>query len=92
MLTYKSQSSHKRTSRDSDDTPSPMTKNIGTPDRLLRFAFAILLATAAYRAESLAWQLFLTAGALFCVFQAVTSWCAFYALIGKNTCPVSLKK
>ncbi len=66
----------------------PMTKNIGTPDRLLRLAFAILLAIAAYRAESLPWQLILLAGALFCLFQALTSWCVLYALLGKSTCPI----
>lgn len=65
-----------------------MIKNIGTPDRLLRLAFAILLAIAAYRAESLLWQLVLVAGALFCLFQALTSWCVVYALLGKSTCPM----
>ncbi len=69
-----------------------MTKNIGTPDRLLRLGLAILLAIAAYRTESLVWQLLFAAAALFCVFQAVTSWCAFYALIGKNTCPIPAQK
>lgn len=69
-----------------------MTKNIGTHDRLLRLAFAILLALAAYRANSLPWQVFLIAASLFCVFQAVTSWCALYALLGKNTCPIPTQK
>lgn len=60
------------------------TKNIGTPDRLLRAAFgAGLLVLAFLFASPL---LFVFAG--FCFFEALFSWCGLYAALGKNTCPL----
>ena len=65
-----------------------MTKNIGTKDRLIRLAIAIACFVGAYVATAATIQLFLIAFGLFCVFQATFSWCAWYALLGKNTCPI----
>lgn len=65
-----------------------MTKNIGTKDRLIRLAIAIACFVGAFVSTVAALQLFLVAFGLFCVFQATFSWCAWYALLGKNTCPI----
>ncbi len=60
------------------------TNNIGTPDRLLRAAFGVgLLIWALLSASPL---LFVFAG--FCFFEALFSWCGFYAALGKSTCPL----
>lgn len=60
-----------------------MKKNIGTPDRLLRLAIAILLFILAYWKSS--W-IFLLAG-VFVFFEALFSWCILYQLLGKSSCP-----
>jgi hypothetical protein len=65
-----------------------MTKNIGTKDRLIRLAIAIACFVGAYVARVAVFQLLLVAFGLFCVFQATFSWCAWYALLGRNTCPI----
>lgn len=69
-----------------------MKPNIGTADRILRLVFAILLAGLAIQADSTLWRVVFALGSLFCVYQALTSWCVLYALMGKNTCPLPPQK
>ena len=64
-----------------------MKKNIGTPDRILRLILAIVLFVLAYINQSI----LLLLGGLFCLYEALSSWCAFYALMGKSTCPLPKK-
>lgn len=63
-----------------------MQKNIGTTDRLLRFSIGLIFLVFAW------WQysFILLAVAVFCFYEAAMGWCAFYQLIGKNSC--SLEK
>lgn len=61
-----------------------MKKNIGTADRLLRLAIAIVLLLLAYWKGS--WIL-LVAG-IFVLFEAASSWCVMYQLLGKSSCPI----
>ncbi len=60
-----------------------MKKNMGTPDRLLRLAIAVVLLILAY--WKMSWVLLLAG--LFVVFESVFSWCLFYQIIGRNSCP-----
>lgn len=62
-----------------------MTKNIGSFDRLLRLTIGVVLIVAAilYRSSTLA--IF----GLFTLYEAVSSWCVLYQLIGRNTCPLT---
>jgi hypothetical protein len=62
-----------------------MTRNIGTKDRLIRLAIALLLLVLAW-AESSWIALFF---GLFTLFEVFSSWCIFYQLIGKNSCPIA---
>lgn len=62
-----------------------MQKNIGTTDRLIRLAIAILLLLFAIWQES--W--IIGAISLFTFYEALASWCVFYQLIGKNSCPIN---
>lgn len=68
-----------------------MRQNIGTPDRLIRLGIGIVLLAAGIYAT---YKINLWAGALivligaFSIFEALYGWCAIYALLGKNTCPV----
>ncbi|KIA78209.1 MULTISPECIES: YgaP family membrane protein [Parachlamydia] len=63
-------------------------KNIGTTDRLLRLSFGVVLLALAWWWSS--W--ILLACALFCFYEALASWCVYYQLIGKNSCPISPDK
>jgi hypothetical protein len=60
-----------------------MKKNIGTSGRLLRAGIGILLLGLAWWQSS--W--ILLGFALFTFFEAFASWCIFYQIIGKNSCP-----
>jgi hypothetical protein len=60
-----------------------MKKNIGTPDRLIRLVIALALLGLAYWRGS--WILLLAS--LFVFFEVYFSWCLFYQIIGKNSCP-----
>ncbi|HSX11108.1 MAG TPA: DUF2892 domain-containing protein [Chlamydiales bacterium] len=60
-----------------------MKKNIGTTDRLIRLAMAILLFLLAYWRSS--WVLLLAGIFVFC--EALFSWCIVYQFLGKNSCP-----
>lgn len=64
-----------------------MQKNIGTNDRILRFVIAMLLFLYAFWQGSLLAALF----GIFTLFESLFSWCLFYQLIGKNTCPIDKK-
>lgn len=64
-----------------------VSKNIGTMDRIFRLLlglFSLLLAI------STSWSLVLLFFSGFCVFEAIFSWCGFYAAIGKNSCPINV--
>jgi hypothetical protein len=65
-----------------------MQKNIGKTDRLIRLALGFLLLAYAW------WQTsWIALGlALFTFYEALSSWCLFYQLIGKNTCPIDREK
>lgn len=65
-----------------------MSKNIGTKDRLIRLILGIFSLIGAYAAQEKILMIVLVAFGLFCIFQATFSWCAWYALLGKNTCPI----
>ncbi|MCB1114522.1 MAG: DUF2892 domain-containing protein [Chlamydiia bacterium] len=61
-----------------------MKKNIGLKDRILRLGIAVILLILSWTYES--WILLLIS--LFTFIEVVFSWCAFYQLIGKNTCDI----
>lgn len=61
-----------------------MKKNIGTFDRLLRLGLGIVFLGLAYFYAS--WILAIVG--VFCVYEALVSWCAFYQLLGKDTCNI----
>lgn len=65
-----------------------LKKNIGTTDRWIRFALAVLLLFYAY------WQMSWIAlvCSLFVFFESLMSWCVLYQILGKNSCPVKRKK
>jgi len=65
-----------------------MKSNIGKTDRLIRLSIAIVLLGYAYWYGS--W--IALAGSIFVFFEVFASWCAFYALIGKSSCPMNPKK
>jgi len=61
-------------------------KNIGVRDRLVRLAIAIVLFVFAITTS---WSPILLFFAGFALFEAIFSWCGFYAAIGKNTCSIN---
>lgn len=65
-----------------------MKSNIGEKDRLFRLAIAIVLLIGASFFSS--W--ILLAFSLFVFYETAFSWCLFYQLTGKNTCPISREK
>jgi len=60
-------------------------KNIGNSDRLLRMSIGIALFLIAITTTWSPWLLFFSG---FAFFEAIFSWCGFYAALGKNTCPI----
>jgi hypothetical protein len=63
-------------------------KNIGTSDRILRFAIAVaLFAYAWWQSSWIALGL-----GLFTLYESLAGWCILYQMIGKNSCPVQYKK
>ena len=66
-------------------SPRGVVKNIGKPDRLLRFIIGVGLLLWAITTT---WSPILIFFSGFAFFEAVFSWCGFYAAMGKNTCPV----
>lgn len=67
------------------NSPRGLTKNIGKGDRLLRFIIGIGLLILAITTN---WSPIVIFFSGFAIFEAIFSWCGFYAVIGKNTCPV----
>jgi len=65
-----------------------MKKNIGLPDRLVRFVLACLVLVYAWWQSS--WIAF--AVSIFVFYEALAGWCALYHLIGRNTCPIDPHK
>jgi hypothetical protein len=61
-------------------------KNIGSFDRIQRVIIAILFLAIGIAVPRVAIFSFLVTG--FCLFEAIFSWCGFYAAIGKSTCPI----
>lgn len=60
-----------------------MRKNIGRGDRLLRFSMGMgLLAMAWWLSSWIALGF-----ALFTFYEALVGWCAFYQMIGRDSCP-----
>jgi hypothetical protein len=59
--------------------------NIGKPDKALRYSIAIVLLGLGVYANSFIILFF----SGFALFEALFSWCGFYALFGKNTCPIN---
>lgn len=62
-----------------------VSKNIGTLDRVIRLLIGVALLLWAITTT---WSLILIFCSGFAVFEAIFSWCGFYAAFGKNTCPV----
>lgn len=71
-----------------------MRRNIGIADRMARLGIGVVLAAAglylAYRINIWAGALPVLIGA-FSILEALYGWCAVYALLGKNTCPISAR-
>lgn len=61
-----------------------LNNNIGKPDRLLRVVIGLVLLIWAVTTTWSPITLFFSG---FCFFEAIFSWCGFYAALGKNTCP-----
>ena len=61
-------------------------KNIGKKDRLLRAAIGIILFVWAITTS---WSPLLLFFSGFTFFEAIFSWCGFYAAIGRNSCPIN---
>jgi len=60
-------------------------KNIDKKDRLIRALLGVVLLLWAITTS---WNPVLIFFAGFCFFEAIFSWCGFYAAIGKSTCPI----
>ena len=60
-------------------------RNIGAPDRLLRVAIGVGLLLWAITTS---WSPVLLFFSGFAFFEAIFSWCGFYAALGKKTCPI----
>lgn len=70
-----------------------MKSNIGKTDRFVRLALGVACLIAALLVN-IPWldRVFLVAAGVLSIYEAVVGWCAFYALIGKNTCPIKYEK
>jgi len=65
-----------------------MNPNIGTKDRIARLIIGIILISLAILGKS---TLLALAG-IFSIYEAVSSWCIFYQILGRNTCQVKNPK
>jgi len=65
-----------------------MTPNIGINDRIARLIIGVVLISLALIYKST----FMALGGLFSIYEAVSSWCVFYQILGKNTCPIKSPK
>jgi hypothetical protein len=64
-----------------------LRNNIGRSDRLIRFAIGVIFFIIGFQF----WNIFLLAISGFILFESLWGWCAFYAIIGKNTCKIKRK-
>jgi len=69
----------------SQNSVRKMTKNIGAADRWVRASIGVGLFLWAVFTT---WNPILLFFSGFCFFEALFSWCGFYSLLGKNTCPL----
>ncbi|MDQ3238903.1 MAG: DUF2892 domain-containing protein [bacterium] len=60
-------------------------KNIGLKDRFFRLAIGLVLLLFAIFTT---WSPIVIFFSGFAIFEAIFSWCGFYAVLGKNTCPL----
>jgi hypothetical protein len=67
------------------NTPRGSAKNIGRGDRLVRVGIGVALLLWAITTS---WNPLIIFFSGFAFFEALFSWCGFYAALGKNTCPV----
>ena len=58
--------------------------NIGKPDKILRISIAVILLILGFSSSNFILLFF----SGFALFEAMFSWCGFYAAIGRNTCPI----
>jgi len=66
-----------------------MKKNIGFSDRIFRLTLGlVLLGAAIFIPMALVFKIIVAVAALFTLYEALVGWCALYALIGKNSCPI----
>src|SRR3990167_7754255 len=65
-----------------------MKPNIGTKDRIVRLVIGVVLISLAVINKST----FMALGGLFFMYEAFSSWCVFYQLLGRNTCPIESPK
>jgi hypothetical protein len=66
-----------------------MKKNIGTMDRWVRLLIAVALFVGMFFVSQGFIRIILGIASVFTLYESLFGWCAFYALIGKNTCPIS---
>lgn len=67
-------------------------KNIGIGDRIVRFLLAGALLLWALLIDIQAIEYVLVAAGIFTFLQGVVGWCALYAILGVNTCPITPRK
>jgi len=63
-------------------------KNMGTVDRIVRIIIALCLFIGAYFISTVWVMVVCIALGLFVLYEALSGWCALYALLGRNTCPI----
>ncbi len=65
-----------------------MKKNIGTIDRIVRVLIGLACFIGAYVVVGVVFKVILLLIGIFAMYEALVGWCAFYMLIGRNTCPI----
>jgi len=68
------------------NTKHGASKNISKKDRIIRIVIGLILLIIAITTTWSPWLLFFSG---FAFFEAIFSWCGFYAAIGKKTCSVN---
>jgi hypothetical protein len=61
-----------------------VTKNLGTPDRILRLGIGLSLSISALVFRSPVLAIF----GIFTLYESLAGWCVIHQLIGRNTCPL----
>jgi hypothetical protein len=65
-----------------------MKKNIGKMDRVARLLIGVVCLVAVFFVSIMWLKIILVALGIFSIYEALVGWCAFYMLIGRNTCPI----